>query len=257
MGGTGGVVRDHRHRGTSTGSTGWYPYPYGLGGIAVGIPIADCVEDPEDPDLCLDERVIVGHPNGPSYGGWAAPMKLPHTFVDAGMTTRRFGDPLAGKMVLSRDGSNSVSGIAGAHDHAAAGVFRVGFSGRHLYGGGEFEIGSLTTAPAVTGSQAGGDAMAPSTAVMFGYAALAGYAAKAGPVHVGVEGVAGGRTISYNFGAFSADATVAVVEARVRGELWLTPWVAAGAMLGSSVIRRDDWMGGLYLSVHTRAFGGL
>ena len=48
----------------------------------------------------------------------------------------------------------------------------------------------------------------------------------------------------------------AVAEARVRGELWLGPWLTAGVTVGASVLERNSWMGGVYLGVHTRAFGG-
>jgi hypothetical protein len=47
-----------------------------------------------------------------------------------------------------------------------------------------------------------------------------------------------------------------VVEARARGELWLSPWITAGATVGASVLDRGDWMAGVYLGVHSRAFAG-
>lgn len=56
--------------------------------------------------------------------------------------------------------------------------------------------------------------------------------------------------------ATSITAFAAIVEARARGELWLSPWLTAGVTLGTSVIEQRAWMGGLYLGVHTRAFGG-
>lgn len=81
---------------------------------------------------------------------------------------------------------------------------------------------------------------------------------------LGVELAGGLRAVSYGFHssyhdcqqATSINALGGVAEARARGELWLTPWLTAGATLGTSVLERNAWMGGLYLGVHSRAFGG-
>ena len=72
------------------------------------------------------------------------------------------------------------------------------------------------------------------------------------------------RTVSYSFQssyhlcqqATSVMVFAPVAEARARGELWLSPWLTAGVTLGTSVLETHAWMGGLYLGVHTRAFGG-
>jgi hypothetical protein len=81
---------------------------------------------------------------------------------------------------------------------------------------------------------------------------------------LGVELVGGMRAVSYSFHSSYHDceqstsitALGGVAEARVRGELWLGPWLTAGATLGASLLERNSWMGGIYLGVHTRAFGG-
>jgi hypothetical protein len=81
---------------------------------------------------------------------------------------------------------------------------------------------------------------------------------------LGVELAGGLRAVSYSFHSSyhdcqqstSINALAAVAEARARGELWLTPWLAAGATLGTSVLERNAWMGGLYLGIHSRAYGG-
>jgi hypothetical protein len=43
---------------------------------------------------------------------------------------------------------------------------------------------------------------------------------------------------------------VAVLELRVRGELAVTPWLNAGAAVGTSLVDRGDWIGGLFLGLH-------
>jgi hypothetical protein len=81
---------------------------------------------------------------------------------------------------------------------------------------------------------------------------------------LGVELAGGLRAISYSFQSnyhnceqgTSITALAAAAEARARGELWLGPWLTAGVVIGTSVLERGTWMGGLYLGLHTRAFGG-
>jgi hypothetical protein len=79
---------------------------------------------------------------------------------------------------------------------------------------------------------------------------------------IAIEGAGGLRSVRYEFASSyhncETQATIVanrgVVEARARAELWLSPWITAGATLGTNVLERDDWMAGLYLGVHSRAF---
>ena len=48
----------------------------------------------------------------------------------------------------------------------------------------------------------------------------------------------------------------AVLEARVRGQLWLTPWFTIGGVYGSSLLDRNEWLGGIEIGVHTNSWGG-
>jgi hypothetical protein len=48
----------------------------------------------------------------------------------------------------------------------------------------------------------------------------------------------------------------AVIEARARAEVWVSPWVTAGVSVGSNVLEKSDWMAGVFLGVHSRAFAG-
>jgi hypothetical protein len=47
-----------------------------------------------------------------------------------------------------------------------------------------------------------------------------------------------------------------VLEARVRGQLWLTPWVTIGGLYGTSLRDRGEWLAGIQLGVHTYSWGG-
>ncbi|HEV7554275.1 MAG TPA: hypothetical protein VGO00_02405, partial [Kofleriaceae bacterium] len=139
-------------------------------------------------------------------------------------------------------------------DHGASGVFRAGFGGRHVYGLAELEIGGLTAAPGFETRTT--ESSLPTTTL--GYAAVVGIAEPlSGHSRIGLEGAFGGRTLIYAVDQTQAfAATVPVVEARVRAETWLSPWMTAGVTLGSSVIERNDWMAGAYIGFHTRAYGG-
>jgi hypothetical protein len=45
---------------------------------------------------------------------------------------------------------------------------------------------------------------------------------------------------------------VGVFELRVRGELRVAPWLATGAVVGTSLVDRGDWVAGLFLAFHNR-----
>ena len=79
-----------------------------------------------------------------------------------------------------------------------------------------------------------------------------------------VEGAGGVRSVRYSTTSTyhdCVDTTVVnvvqgVIEARARAELWLNPWLTLGAQAGANVMARGDWMTGVYLGAHTRAFAG-
>jgi hypothetical protein len=70
-------------------------------------------------------------------------------------------------------------------------------------------------------------------------------------LRLGVEVAGGIRIIDAE-----ADNDEFVLEARARGDMWLTPWMTLGVLVGSSIIERGDWMMGLSVGTHTNAFGG-
>ena len=86
-----------------------------------------------------------------------------------------------------------------------------------------------------------------------GAAGLAGLRIGTGPFAIGVELAAGGRIVESALGQVDIEP---VLETRVLGELWLSPWFTVGGSIGSSVIDHGDRMASMYLGFHTYSFGG-
>jgi hypothetical protein len=141
---------------------------------------------------------------------------------------------------------------------------------RHLYGGVEVELGGIAKPGAAaaemesTGAY-GSPSLQQGSGIELGGYGVVGVRANSTRGVIGAELAGGVRTVSYQFDSSYHDCaqtsmiedTRGVLEARVRGELWLSPWVAVGATVGASVIERDDWVAGIYMSAHSRAYGGL
>src|SRR5207245_308653 len=102
--------------------------------------------------------------------------------------------------------------------------------------GGEAEAGELAT----FGSN------------LAGAYGIAGVQGELGPVILTAELASGVRMVRYSL--TSSDATAAVVEPRVRGQLWLSPRTTLGAAVGAALGDRDTWMAGLYLGIHSIDF---
>jgi hypothetical protein len=108
---------------------------------------------------------------------------------------------------------------------------------RFLYGGMEVEAGQLDT----RGSNFGG-----------AYGVLgAEHATRL--FSIGVEVASGWRGLRYRSGADDLHAYIA--EPRVRGQLRIGEQLSLGAMAGATLGERGSWMGGIYLGVHSAAFG--
>lgn len=70
-------------------------------------------------------------------------------------------------------------------------------------------------------------------------------------LRLGVE-IAGGMRIVDS----EDDQDDLVLETRARGDIWVTPWLTFGVVIGSSLIDRGDWLTGISLGTHTNAFDG-
>lgn len=108
---------------------------------------------------------------------------------------------------------------------------------RFVYGGMEVEAGQLDT---------GGSNYAGAYGVVG-----AEHATRLGSI--GVELAGGWRGLRFRGGIDDVHSYVA--EPRVRGQLRIGEQLSLGAMAGASIAERGSWMAGLYLGVHSAAFG--
>lgn len=227
---------------------------------------------------CEDTSDVVGYRRCKQFGTWGSDLRRPQITVEAGAMLRRFPSLLDGHMGSVTHGAEtfafrtvqSSSAPARALDTAVLSTMRVSAgmtSG--LYGGLEVDLGGVTR-PGATGTEMmstgvfGSPDVQQSGGFIMDSVGLVGLRGRTGSGTLGVEVAGGLRAVSYDFhssyhGCESMTGIMAfspVAEARARGELWLSPWLTAGAMVGASVLERNAWMGGLYLGLHSRAFGG-
>jgi hypothetical protein len=225
---------------------------------------------------CTESTDIEGYRECQRFGMWAVALRLPRITIETGMAVRRFADHLAGASGSVTHGDERFTyrvvmpGRPEALDTTVSWTARGTVGSRHLYAGLEVELGGVaSSAPAGTQMESvgafGNPTLTQDSGIEFGAYGVAGVRMSSTHGAVAAELAGGVRTISYQFASTYHDCqqlsmiddTRGVVEARVRGELWISPWLAVGATVGNSVIARDDWMAGVYLSAHSRAYGGL
>jgi hypothetical protein len=175
-----------------------------------------------------------------------------------------------GEAFAFRTVQSSTASVSRALDTAVLSTMRVSVGTRSgLYGGLELDLGGVTRPGAAsTEMMSTGAFGSPDVQLSGGFIVdslgLVGLRGRTGFGTLGVEMAGGLRAVSYEFhssyhGCEQMTGIMAfapVAEARARGELWLSPWLSAGAIVGASVLERHAWMGGLYLGLHSRAFGG-
>lgn len=131
----------------------------------------------------------------------------------------------------------------------------------HLYLGAELELGGLTRSPIALMTDQPDARISTS---MIGVAAVSGVRARAGAFEIdgelagGVRAMTTSITQSYNGPDASADSTEtaaqALVEARVRGALWISPrWFVAG-QVGTSLLDQNDQSFAIMIGSATRPY---
>jgi hypothetical protein len=136
-----------------------------------------------------------------------------------------------------------------------------------LYTGIEVELGGLLSPVKATGEAMsegiyGAPTLRQGSGVVFGGLALFGIRIPGHRGAVSLEAAGGARVVSYSFRSSyhdckdltSVDTATGVIEGRARGELWVSPWLTAGATLGASAIHTRDWVAGAYLAFHNRPY---
>lgn len=194
---------------------------------------------------CDETTDILGMRECTPFGTWSQSMRFPSVFLDTGMHVRSLPVMVYGTGMAQR-----------ASALASMAELRVGVDlPLHLYAALEGELGSASAPDAgdLSGLRTDGEMSTGSTSGMFlgGYGVLG---ARFG-THAGLfalEAAAGARHVT----GVMSDASTGAVEARARAEVWLGPWITLGGTLGTSVVERGDWMTGVYLGLHSRAFAG-
>jgi hypothetical protein len=225
---------------------------------------------------CEDTSDVVGYRECTKFGTWAMNTRIPRITIEGGVLVRQFASRLDGQTGTFSHGIESFTyrAIASAPrrvlDTAVLSTLRASLALPHgLYTAAEVDLGGIA-APgrAATEMMSSGVFGDPQLRQDGGFVvdSLASVglrgSGRAGALAVELSG--GVRAVSYGFHSTYHDCVAGssvvtfgpIAEARVRGELWLSPWLTAGVTVGTSVLESRTWMGGLYLGVHTRAFGG-
>lgn len=227
-------------------------------------------------DACEHDSDVVGFRRCSRFAAWAKGLEIPQIILEGGALVRRFPSLLGSQVGSVTHGAESFSyrmvqpaGVRG-DDTALQTSLRasVGLS-RAVYAGLEVGLGRVRQPDTASAEMAstgvfGSPDLQPGRGLLVDSLGVVGVRAATGFGALGVELAGGLRAVSYSFHSSyhdchqstSINALAGVAEARARGELWLTPWLTAGATLGTSVLERNAWMGGLYLGIHSRSFGG-
>jgi hypothetical protein len=226
---------------------------------------------------CIDDTDVHGFRHCTKFGAWGRNLRFPRLFIEAGSGVRNFTSGLGERTATVQHGLEQFSyrvvmppADAAGTDVAVTSNLRIGFGiGHGLYSGLEFEIGGVV-APAqaqtemMTTGTYGSPNVSQSSALFLGFTGVGGYRASSRLGSLSIEGAGGLRSVRYKFDSSYHNCETSttlvsnrgVIEARARGELWLSPWLAAGVTLGTNVLDQGDWMAGLYLGAHSRAFAG-
>jgi len=227
---------------------------------------------------CTDTSDVVGYRHCIAFGAWGGDLKLPDIEFEAGAIVRQFGSLLDGQTGTVTHGSEAfayrvATPVGSGHrslDTAVLSTMRGSMAlAGGMYAALELDLGGLARAgQASTEMMSSGAFGAPELQQRRGFVVDSlGAIGVRGAMHsgaIGVELAGGMRAVSYHFHSSYHDCEqlttltefAPVAEARVHGELWISPWFTAGVTAGTSVIEGHTWMGGLYVGVHTRAFGG-
>jgi hypothetical protein len=73
-------------------------------------------------------------------------------------------------------------------------------------------------------------------------------------IMAGTQHVRLGADVAGGLRLFENDDEKLMLETRVRGDIWLTPWVTLGAAVGTSLVDRGDWVTAIYIGMHTDTF---
>jgi hypothetical protein len=244
--GSSGHVRDHRSGSSSSSSSG-------------GTYDADG-------DCCYGGGYGYGG-GGPSI--WDDPSMPTMTWELGGLARTFRGPAFTRRGTVMSDGGSSpytVTGGTPSPRDSAAGALDVRLTfptSRHVYAGGELELGGLTRSPIHLMSDGGNGDLAISSTVMFGAAAVAGVRTRAGVFEIDAELAGGVRTFTTSIQPYDGGdndnaletVPVGLLEGRLKGVLWLSPRWFVSAQTGAGVLDRSDVNVAILIGGSTHAFG--
>lgn len=203
-------------------------------------------DDSDSPDIppCTDTTDVVGYRQCPVFGEWGEAARDPYVFVDVGMNYRHFVHDVPA--AAARRSGMPTTGSTTGGDDALTVDERIGVGlTPHLYAAVDIEFGNF--------GEFDSNSAAARDVVLDGLGSL-GLRGSLGPFSLAVEAAGGG--MAYTFPTADDYQTEAVLELRGRGEIWLAPWFTIGATGGASMLRKGEWIAGLYMGFHTRAYAG-
>jgi hypothetical protein len=220
----------------------------------------DVVYVSDGPDVIVD--------NG-GGGDPFANLSGPTWMFEMGGFAHRFTGPSMSRhgSVETTDGSMADYGLASGtptNGDTAAGAFGMRFTvltSEHSYAGVELGIGGLTRTPVQL--MADSDIHLSSQALI-DTAAVLGVRARAGIAELDGEVAGGVRVVSMTVQSMDAyeddpseteSAASGLLEARLRGMLWVAPHVYLGAQAGVGVLDRSDVNVGLSIGLSSRPYG--
>lgn len=225
---------------------------------------------------CSETTDIEGYRECVAFGAWADNMTFPQIVIEVGSNVRRFSSVAGGA-----DGSVSHGDETFAYriamparslreETAVTMTARMALQSHGLYAGFEGEIGGLASTAPVTAEMLstgtyGSPVLDGSGATFLGIYGVAGVRGGTTRFALAAEMAGGLRDVEYRFDSTyhdcaqtsTIDVIHGVVEARARAEVWVYPWASLGAQVGTSVLEHGDWMAGVYVGLHSRAYGGL
>jgi len=194
-----------------------------------------------DSELCSTRDGVVGRRHCPRYGAWGAPLEAPYMVITFGVNIRHL--PPDPETATSRSTVSTAAESAG-NDPSYSFMEQIAISlTRFMHLGLEIEI-----SPTGDETPPGRRTYAAGSQLVFG---LHGSTRL---LKLGIELAGGGRIVDTH--RANGGQEEVVLEARARGDLWLTPWLTVGGAIGKSLIDPNDWVMGMYVGAHSYSFGG-
>jgi hypothetical protein len=212
------------------------------------------------PATCTEDSSVVGYRKCSTFGAWSS--KPPALSFDLGVVGHRFiGERLdtAGTLLVDARGvgARAVGQPEDLVTTAVAPQLRIALRiGSAFYVANELEYGGVTSGPGARTEIDGTQARPVSTT----YAAVrgvAGVSLRSDPVAVSAELAGGGRFLSSKIRDEPGRSlhSRGELQARARLDLWLSPRMTIGAMVGRSLVEHGDTIVAMSIGGHLRAFG--